>query len=468
MKINFRYFWLSLLLNFQAILLLAQAPEAVNYQAVARNASGQLIASGSISGKFVIRLGGLSGTLAYEETFSTQTNAFGVFSVKIGEGTPLSGTFNSIAWSEQSTFLEVWLDVNGGTNYQLLSQSQFVSVPYALSAKHVSDASNIQLSDLGDVEGQPNNGQVLQWNGAAWVPATVDAGTNGVDGRTILNGTSNPTAAEGAIGDFFINTTTDQIFGPKTAGGWGTGTSLVGPAGPAGSVNASGTTNTVAKFTGTTSLGNSSMADNGTSVGIGVSTMPAESKLVVGAVNNTSEGGQIQLNAPGGTYTVSHFMDNYENRFRIMSGDNSGSSITRLAIDEEGNVGIGVFDPASKLQVAAGSSTALELEGAIKVSGVAANRPAFQVTTPAAPNSSNYFQITAEIPPTGFYYALNNQFCNNDPNCLIYLTALDALPGSYSVVYLTTSSNGLIPNRWYIYSTTNFSNRKFNVLIIKN
>jgi hypothetical protein len=38
----------------------------------------------------------------------------------------------------------------------------------------------------------------------------------------------------GTIGDFYLNTTTNTLFGPKTAGGWGSGVSLVGPAGPAG------------------------------------------------------------------------------------------------------------------------------------------------------------------------------------------------------------------------------------------
>jgi hypothetical protein len=57
-------------------------------------------------------------------------------------------------------------------------------------------------------------------------------GTNGADGKTILNGNTNPGAAVGATGDFYINTGSNQIFGPKTAAGWGIGTSLVGPQGP--------------------------------------------------------------------------------------------------------------------------------------------------------------------------------------------------------------------------------------------
>jgi Collagen triple helix repeat (20 copies) len=71
-------------------------------------------------------------------------------------------------------------------------------------------------------------------------PAGAD-GSDGLDGKTVLNGASDP-VAQGVDGDFYINTTTDFIFGPKTGGSWGTGTSLVGPAGADGSDGADGAT----------------------------------------------------------------------------------------------------------------------------------------------------------------------------------------------------------------------------------
>lgn len=58
-------------------------------------------------------------------------------------------------------------------------------------------------------------------------------------GNTILNGTVAPTN-EGNDGDFYINTTTWEIFGPKAAGIWGAGTSLIGAQGPAGPAGADG------------------------------------------------------------------------------------------------------------------------------------------------------------------------------------------------------------------------------------
>ena len=69
------------------------------------------------------------------------------------------------------------------------------------------------------------------------------AGTNGTNGNTVLNGTIAPTAAIGVNGDFYINTTTKTIFGPKAAGVWpATGTVLVGPAGTNGTNGINGNT----------------------------------------------------------------------------------------------------------------------------------------------------------------------------------------------------------------------------------
>ena len=82
-------------------------------------------------------------------------------------------------------------------------------------------------------------------------------GPAGLDGRTVLNGTSDPSGGIGTNGDFYINTTTNFIFGPKSGGTWPAGVSLVGPEGPGGSGSAWGLTgnagtDTTTNFIGTT------------------------------------------------------------------------------------------------------------------------------------------------------------------------------------------------------------------------
>ena len=66
-------------------------------------------------------------------------------------------------------------------------------------------------------------------------------GADGVDGKTILSGNSNPNNAIGNDGDIYINTATSTYFGPKSAGVWGAGVSMIGPAGADGADGVNGT-----------------------------------------------------------------------------------------------------------------------------------------------------------------------------------------------------------------------------------
>src|SRR5690606_36030262 len=53
-------------------------------------------------------------------------------------------------------------------------------------------------------------------------------GPQGPPGLSILNGEGPPDAATGRDGEFYIDTQAHEIYGPKTSGAWGSGTSLVG------------------------------------------------------------------------------------------------------------------------------------------------------------------------------------------------------------------------------------------------
>jgi hypothetical protein len=74
--------------------------------------------------------------------------------------------------------------------------------------------------------------------GAQGIPGTNGRdGLPGQPGKTLLSGATDPAATTGMDGDFYLNTTTYQMFGPRTAAGWGYGASLIGPAtGAAGGV----------------------------------------------------------------------------------------------------------------------------------------------------------------------------------------------------------------------------------------
>jgi hypothetical protein len=56
----------------------------------------------------------------------------------------------------------------------------------------------------------------------------------GIDGSTVRNGSGVPSSGLGNNGDFYIDTAASKIYGPKTSGAWGSGTSLIGPQGTTG------------------------------------------------------------------------------------------------------------------------------------------------------------------------------------------------------------------------------------------
>lgn len=124
------------LLSLLCIITMAQAPQSFEYQAVVRDASGNILASQNVGVQITLKQGNSSGTTTYQETFSTTTNQFGLVNLQIGTGTT-AYNFSTINWATGPYFIEVALDVTGGTSYTIMGTSQLLSVPYALHAKTV-------------------------------------------------------------------------------------------------------------------------------------------------------------------------------------------------------------------------------------------------------------------------------------------------------------------------------------------
>jgi len=115
--------------------LFAQAPEAFNYQGVARDLSGTPLPNNNIALRIAVLQGSVNGTEVYKETHGVTTNDLGLFTLQVGTGTTVNGVFDMINWGADSHYLQIEMDENNGTNYQLIGTSQLLSVPYALNAK---------------------------------------------------------------------------------------------------------------------------------------------------------------------------------------------------------------------------------------------------------------------------------------------------------------------------------------------
>jgi hypothetical protein len=120
-----------------AILLMAatwaQAPQQMSYQAVIRNAGGEVVTT-MVGMRISILKGSEAGTQVYVETQTPTPNLNGLVAIKVGGGNPTA--FAAIDWSDGPYFIKTETDPAGGSTYSITGTSQLLSVPYALNAKN--------------------------------------------------------------------------------------------------------------------------------------------------------------------------------------------------------------------------------------------------------------------------------------------------------------------------------------------
>lgn len=171
----------------------AQAPDGINFQAVARNAGGTPYSLIPID----VRLRILDGTAAvvYQETHGVTTDIFGLFDVVLGQGTVVGGSFVGITWENGPYTVQI--DVDDGGGFVFVGSCQFQSVPYALYADKanmaVGDLTNVDLTGLAP-------GQTIVWDGTEWIPGAASS--------TIWS--QNITSAHYDLGRVGIGTATPQ------------------------------------------------------------------------------------------------------------------------------------------------------------------------------------------------------------------------------------------------------------------
>lgn len=173
-----RLFFIFIVVLLTTIMVSAQTPEKMSYQAVVRTSDNNLVSNSTVSLRVIVRQGSENGTNTYEETHSTLTNANGLVSLEIGDGNIVSGDFSEIPWFNGPFFIETQVDPTGGSNYSIIGISQLLSVPYALTAKYA--------ENIVGVDGSKTNR-------AAIIPVTSSRNANLSDINNTIECTSSST-----------------------------------------------------------------------------------------------------------------------------------------------------------------------------------------------------------------------------------------------------------------------------------
>ena len=124
----------------------------IYYQAVAVDEYGKEIVGMDVEGKplyekeigvrFTITKGA-NGSIQWEETHTTVTDKYGLFSLIIGQGTQTgNGGYTKmldIPWIDADQFLKVEISTKNDGDFRLVSNQQFMSVPYSFYTDDIAD-----------------------------------------------------------------------------------------------------------------------------------------------------------------------------------------------------------------------------------------------------------------------------------------------------------------------------------------
>ena len=148
-----------------AVVTTVVAQNSFAYQAVIRNAKGELVTNQEISMRFSLVY---DGNVVYSETHKTTTNQYGNVQVNVGEGTRTSesGKFDDVPWSSMKVMMKIEADPKGGSNYIDLGTIQLQPAPYAMYAPAAGAVNAIQAGEPksdGDAlfEVKDKNGNVV-------------------------------------------------------------------------------------------------------------------------------------------------------------------------------------------------------------------------------------------------------------------------------------------------------------------
>ena len=134
--------FLSLIAMLVVATTFAQAPQGFTYQAAVRNNDGTAVANQQVNVRISLVQGSALGVERYAELHTPTTDAAGLFTIVVGQGTGLVNCMmaDCIDWANGPWFLKTQIDPDGGQNFSLSTTQQLMSAGW-LSYDHVSTVS---------------------------------------------------------------------------------------------------------------------------------------------------------------------------------------------------------------------------------------------------------------------------------------------------------------------------------------
>jgi hypothetical protein len=145
---------------FCAITFAQNVPQGINYQAVARDASGAVLMNQALTIQFSVisDITIIPHTISWQETDTVTTNDYGLFTAIIGQGAATtfgsSAAFDSINWGASNHLLKVEIDYGGGI-FVDMGTTAFMSVPYALHSANPGPAGTDGIDGVQGIQGIP-------------------------------------------------------------------------------------------------------------------------------------------------------------------------------------------------------------------------------------------------------------------------------------------------------------------------
>ncbi len=128
--------------NLDGIFYQAVAIDEYGKEIVGIDIEGKPLYNKEISVKFTITKG-LNGEIQWQESHTSLTDEYGLFSLIIGHGTETGQTAYSrmldIPWIDADQFLMVEISTRNDGVYKMVSNQQFMSVPYAFYTDDIAD-----------------------------------------------------------------------------------------------------------------------------------------------------------------------------------------------------------------------------------------------------------------------------------------------------------------------------------------